>query len=48
LRYKAITGLTDGQLTALSERLHPEVGGLTSRGRPYVLGLFRSVALVVA
>jgi hypothetical protein len=48
LRYKAITGLTDGQLTELTARLHPEVGGLTSTGRPYVLGLFRSVALVVA
>jgi hypothetical protein len=48
LRYKAITGLTDGQLTDLTARLYPEVDGLTSRGRPYALGLFGSVALVVA
>jgi hypothetical protein len=47
VRYEAITGLTDGQLTELTARLHPKVDGLTSQGRPYVLGLFRSVALVV-
>jgi hypothetical protein len=32
LRYNAITGLTDGQLTELTARLHPEVDGLTSTG----------------
>jgi hypothetical protein len=44
-----MTGLTDAQLTTLVARVHQGVGGeLTSRGRPYVLGLFRSVAMVVA
>jgi hypothetical protein len=47
LRYKAITGLTDGQLVELTARLHAKIGGLNSAGRPYALGLFRSVALVV-
>jgi DDE superfamily endonuclease len=48
LRYEAITGLTDGQLTELVARVQPIVGGLVSTGRPYALGLFRSVAMVVA
>lgn len=48
LRYEAITGLTAGQLTELTARVAEIVGDLTSAGRPYVLGLFRSVALVVA
>ncbi|MGH6763994.1 MAG: transposase family protein [Phyllobacterium sp.] len=44
-----MTGLTDEQLTELVARVHDARGGdLVSRGRPYVLGLFRSVALVVA
>jgi len=44
-----MTGLTDEQLTTLVARVHQAVGDeLTSRGRPYVLGLFRSVAMVVA
>jgi hypothetical protein len=44
-----MTGLTDEQLTELVARVHRAHGGeFTSRGRPYVLGLFRSVALVVA
>jgi transposase len=47
LRYKAITGLTDGQLTELTARVHARIGGLTSTGRPHALGLFRSVAVVV-
>jgi hypothetical protein len=48
LRYKAITGLTDGQLTELTARVHETVGGFESAGRPYALSLFRSVALVVS
>jgi hypothetical protein len=48
VRYEAITGLTGEQLTELTERVHQVAGGLSSRGRPYVLGLFKSVVLVVA
>lgn len=48
MRYHAITGLTDGQLAELTARVAPIVGDLTSAGRPYVLGLSRSVAMVVA
>jgi hypothetical protein len=48
LRYDAITGLSEGQLAELSARVHEIVGGFTSAGRPYALGLFRSVALAVA
>lgn len=48
MRHKAITGLSDGQLTELTARVHDRIGALTSRGRPYVLGLFKSVVLVVA
>jgi hypothetical protein len=48
LRYEAMTGLNNEQLTELVIRVHAaRGGGLTSRGRPYVLGLFGSVALVV-
>jgi len=48
LRYEAMTGLDDGQLTELVVRVHTALaGGFVSRGRPYALGLFRSVALVV-
>jgi hypothetical protein len=47
MRYKAITGLTDGQLTELVARVYAKIGGLTSSGRPYGLGLFKSVVLVV-
>jgi hypothetical protein len=44
-----MTGLTDGQLTELVARVHAVCDvGFTSRGRPYALGLFRSVAMVVA
>ena len=43
-----MTGLTDEQLTELVARVHAACDvGFTSRGRPYVLGLFRSVAMVV-
>jgi hypothetical protein len=49
LRFQAMTGLDDGQLTELVARVHALRGGeFVSRGRPHVLGLFRSVALVVA
>jgi hypothetical protein len=48
LRYEAMTGLHDEQLTELVSRVYAARGGeLTSRGRPYALGLFGSVALVV-
>jgi DDE superfamily endonuclease len=44
-----MTGLTDEQLAELVSRVHAARGGeFTSRGRPYALGLFRSVAMVVA
>jgi hypothetical protein len=48
LRYKAITGLTEGQLAELTARVHEVVGDLSSGGRPDVLGLFKSVVMVVA
>jgi DDE superfamily endonuclease len=42
-----MTGLRNEQLTKLVARVHAtHGGGLTSLGRPYALGLFRSVALV--
>lgn len=47
LRYQAIIGLTDGQLTELAARVSKNIGTLTSTGRPYARGLYRSVALVV-
>lgn len=48
LRYEAMTGLNDGQLTDLAVRVHARCGDkFVSAGRPVVLGLFRSVALVV-
>jgi hypothetical protein len=48
LRHEAITGLADGQLTELTARVAQIVDPLVSAGRPYALGLFRSVAMVVA
>src|SRR3954462_2948729 len=43
-----MTGLNDGQLTDLVVRMHARCGDkFVSAGRPVVLGLFRSVALVV-
>jgi hypothetical protein len=42
-----MTGLTGEQLTELTARVCQVTGALTSNGRPLVLGLFRSVALVV-
>jgi hypothetical protein len=49
LRYKALTGLTTGQLHTLSPRVHAVLGPLVkSGGRPPAVGLFRSVAMVVA
>jgi hypothetical protein len=48
LRYEVMTGLSNEQLTELVTRVHAARGsGFASRGRPYALGLFRSVALVV-
>jgi hypothetical protein len=43
-----MTGLTDGQLTELTARVHQIAGSLTSAGRPHALGLFGSVAMVVS
>jgi len=42
-----MTGLETAQLDELVARVHAHRGGLTSRGRGYCLGLYRSVALVV-
>ena len=43
-----MTGLNHEQLTELVSRVHAARGsGFASRGRPYALGLFGSVALVV-
>ena len=48
MRYEAMTGLRTGQLTELGARVHTALDGeFVSRGRPYALGLFGSVALVV-
>jgi hypothetical protein len=48
LRYEAMTGLSNEQLTKLVARVHAaRGGGFTSRGRPCALGLFRSIAMVV-
>jgi hypothetical protein len=48
LRYEAMTGLRTEQLTDLVTRVHAALDGeFVSRGRPYALGLFGSVALVV-
>lgn len=48
MRYEAITGLTDVQLVELTARVREIAGNMVSAGRPYALGLFRSVAMVVA
>ncbi len=49
LRYEAITGLTRGQLAELSARVAPVIGDVAAPGgRPAAIGLFRSVAMVVA
>jgi DDE superfamily endonuclease len=43
-----MTGLSGGQLTELVARVHAaRGGGFASRGRPFALGLFGSIALVV-
>lgn len=42
-----ITGLSDEQLTELVIGVREQVGELHSAGRPYALGLYRSVALVL-
>ncbi|WP_067480986.1 transposase family protein [Nocardia amamiensis] len=42
-----MTGLTGEQLTELTARVHQQTGALISRGRPFALGLFKSVVLVV-
>ncbi len=49
MRYEAITGLTHGQLIELTARVREEITDVTvPGGRPAVIGLFRSLALVVA
>lgn len=49
MRYEAITGLTAGQLAALAARVAAITGGVTEPGgRPAAIGLYRSVAMVVA
>jgi hypothetical protein len=49
LRYEAITGLSAGQLAELAARVAALTGGITEPGgRPAAIGLYRSVALVVA
>ena len=48
MRYEAMTGLNHEQLTELVTRVHAaRGGGFASRGRPYALGLFRSIVMVV-
>ena len=48
MRYEAMTGLHTEQLTELVTRVHAALDGeFVSRGRPFALGLFGSVALVV-
>jgi hypothetical protein len=47
LSLEAITGLSDEQLRGLVLAVREQVGELRSAGRPYVLGLYRSVALVL-
>ena len=48
MRYEAMTGLRTEQLIELVMRVQAARGeGFASRGRPYALGLFGSVALVV-
>jgi hypothetical protein len=49
LRYEAITGLSAGQLAELAARVAAITGGVAEPGgRPAAIGLYRSVALVVA
>jgi hypothetical protein len=48
LRLQAITGLDAEQLTELVTRVNSRAGGGSSRGRPLALGLYRSVAMVLA
>lgn len=49
MRLQATTGLDPEQLTELVARVHARVGGeFVSRGRPYALGLFKSVAMVLS
>lgn len=49
MRYEAITGLSCGQLAALAARVAGITGGVAEPGgRPAAIGLYRSVAMVVA
>jgi DDE superfamily endonuclease len=48
VRVEDMTGLDREQLLELTARVHDHVGGWTSRGRPFALGLYGSVAMVVA
>jgi hypothetical protein len=49
LRYKALTGLTDGQLRMLALLVGKKIGAVARPGgKPPVIGLFDSVVMVVA
>lgn len=48
MRLHSITGLTEGQLAEVAARVHERTGAWSSAGRPYALGLYKSVALVVS
>jgi hypothetical protein len=48
VRVEDMTGLDREQLTELTGRIHAHLGGWSSNGRPFALGLFRSVVCVVA
>ena len=49
LRYETVTGLTPGQLAELASRAGAVIGAVARPGgRPAVIGLVRSVAMVVA
>jgi hypothetical protein len=48
VRVEDMTGLDREQLADLTARVHAALGGWSSNGRPFALGLFRSVVCVVA
>ena len=45
MRYEDTTGLDREQLTELTGRVHARLGGWTSRGRLFALGLFNSLTV---
>jgi hypothetical protein len=48
VRVEDMTGLDREHLAELTARVHVHLGGWSSNGRPFALGLFRSVVCVVA